>query len=159
MAIHGLTTHLWFDQQALEAAEFYVALFPDSHMKSVSYYREGAPMPAGTVLVVEFDLMGQPFAALNGGPEFPHSEAVSFQVKCDAQDEIDRLWDALISDGGEESMCGWCKDKFGVSWQVVPTRLQELLEGDDQQAADVAWAALMEMRKLDIAGLEGRSSE
>ena len=153
MAISGVTTFLWFDDQAEQAAAFYTGLFPDSAVTSVSRYGEGDRKPAGTALVVEFTLFGQPFAALNGGPEFTHSEAVSFQVRCDTQDEIDRLWDALVADGGEESMCGWCKDRFGVNWQVTPTALEELLGGDDPEAAQRAWLAMMDMRRIVIADL------
>ena len=154
MAISGVRTYLWFDDQAEEAAEFYVGLFPDSAITSVSHYREGAPKPAGTVLVVEFELFGQPFAALNGGPRFPHSEAVSFEVACDTQNEIDRVWDALVADGGEESMCGWCRDRFGVSWQVTPSGLAELLNSPDEGVAQRVWDAILQMRRLDIAAIE-----
>lgn len=162
MAISGVRTYLWFDDQALEAAEFYVGLFPDARITSVSHYREGAGKPAGTVLVVEFEIFGQPFAALNGGPEFPHSEAVSFQVGCDTQDELDRLWDALIADGGSESRCGWCRDRFGISWQVVPHALGELLASGDPAVAQRAWQAMMGMSRIVIAELsaapEGESA-
>ncbi len=153
MGIHGVTTFLWFDDQAHEAAAFYVSLFPDSRMKSESHYGEGAPKPAGTVMVSEFELFGRPFAALNGGPYFTHSEAVSFQVSCDTQEEIDRTWAALIADGGEEGMCGWCKDRFGVSWQVTPSRLGEFL-GAPGEAGQRAMAAMLQMRKFDIAAME-----
>jgi predicted 3-demethylubiquinone-9 3-methyltransferase (glyoxalase superfamily) len=154
VAISGVTTFLWFDEAALEAAEFYVGLFPDSRITSVSHYGEGAQMPEGTVMVVEFVLFGQPFAALNGGPQFPHTEAVSFKVEGDTQDDIDRVWDALVHDGGEESRCGWCRDRFGVSWQVVPARLGELMGGADAAASGRAWSALMQMGKIDIATLQ-----
>jgi len=151
MAISGGTPYLWFDDQALEAAEFYVSLFPDSRLGMVSHYLEGGHRPAGSVLVVEFELMGRPFAALNGGPQFPHTEAVSFEVRCDTQEEIDRIWDALIADGGQESMCGWCKDRFGVNWQVTPTVLVDVLTGDDADAAQRAWNAVLGMRRIVIA--------
>jgi len=151
MAISGGTPYLWFDDQALEAAEFYVSLFPDSRLGAVSHYLEGGHRPAGSVLVVEFELMGRPFAALNGGPQFPHTEAVSFEVRCDTQEEIDRIWDALIADGGQESMCGWCKDRFGVNWQVTPTVLVDVLTGDDADAAQRAWNAVLDMRRIVIA--------
>lgn len=153
MAISGGTPCLWFDDAALEAAELYVSIFPDSRLGAVQYYLEGAPRPAGSVLLVEFELMGRPFTALNGGPQFPHTEAVSFQVRCDTQEEIDRVWDALVADGGAESMCGWCKDRFGVNWQVTPTALDDLLAGDDPAAAQRAWTALMDMRRIVIADL------
>lgn len=155
MAISGATPYLWFDDQALEAAEFYVSLFPDSRLGTVSYYQEGGHRPAGSVLVVEFELMGRPFAALNGGPQFPHTEAVSFEVRCDTQEEIDRVWDALVADGGQESQCGWCKDRFGVNWQVTPTVLVDLLAGPDRAAAQRAWDAVMGMRRIVIADVLG----
>lgn len=154
MAISGVTTFLWFDDQAEQAAAFYTGLFPDSAVTSVSRYGEGDRKPAGTALVVEFTLFGQPFAALNGGPEFTHSEAVSFQVRCDTQDEIDRLWDALVADGGKESMCGWCRDRFGVSWQVIPARLGEFLGHPDPAASARAREAMFGMRRFDLAALE-----
>ena len=154
MTVRGVTTFLWFDQDAMAAAELYVSLFPDSRIKDVSYYQEGAQLPAGTVLVVEFELFGQPFAALNGGPLFPHSEAVSFQVNCDTQAELDHIWYSLIADGGEESQCGWCKNKWGVSWQVTPARLGELLGHPDAEVSAKAWQAMMQMSKIDLAALE-----
>lgn len=153
MSIHGVTTFLWFDNEAHEAAEFYVSLFPNSRITSESHYGEGAPKPAGSVLVAAFELFGRPFAALNGGPQFPQTEAVSFQVSCDTQEEIDQLWAALIADGGSEGMCGWCKDRFGVSWQVTPTRLADFL-GAAGEAGQRAMAAMMQMRKMDIAAFE-----
>jgi predicted 3-demethylubiquinone-9 3-methyltransferase (glyoxalase superfamily) len=148
MAIHEPVTFLWFDKQALDAATFYVGLFPDSRIVSVSHYQEGAQKPAGTVLTVEFTLMGRPWAALNGGPQFPHSEAVSFQVMVETQDEVDRLWDALVANGGEESMCGWCRDRFGVSWQVIPRALGQRLSDPDPDVSRHAWTAMMGMRPL-----------
>jgi len=154
MAIHGVTPFLWFDNEALEAAELYVSLFPDSRITDVSYYQEGAQKPAGTALVVNFEIFGKPFATLNAGPEFPHTEAVSFQVSCDTQEEIDRLWFGLIADGGSEARCGWCKDRFGVSWQVIASRMGEFLGGADAQASGRAWAAMMQMTRIDIAALE-----
>lgn len=153
MAIHEPVTYLWFDDQALDAATFYVGLFPGSALGAVSYYQEGAQKPAGTVLVAEFTLMGRPWAALNGGPQFPHSEAVSFQVQVDTQDEVDRLWDALVADGGEESMCGWCRDRFGVSWQIIPRALGERLGSADPAASQRAWRAMMGMRRIVISEL------
>lgn len=147
MAITGLTTFLWFDTQALAAATFYAGLFPDSRVGAISHYPEDHPhRPASDVLSVEFTLFGRPFAAINGGPQFPHSEAVSFMVHCDTQDELDSIWDALTADGGVESQCGWCRDRFGVSWQVVPRNIQELL-------AAGAWPALMPMSRIDIQAL------
>lgn len=153
MPISDITTYLWFDDQALEAAEFYVGLFPNSSIGSVSYYPEDSQRPPGTVLVAEFSVMGRPFAALNGGPQFPHSEAVSFQVSCDTQDEIDHLWFGLVADGGEEGRCGWCKDRFGVSWQIVARRLGELMSGPDPEASQRAFQAMMSMNRIVIADL------
>jgi predicted 3-demethylubiquinone-9 3-methyltransferase (glyoxalase superfamily) len=154
MAITGVTTFLWFDNEAADAAEFYVSLFPNSHIKSVSHYQKYAQKPAGTVLTVEFQIFGQSFAALNGGPQFPHTEAVSFQIGCDSQDEVDHIWNSLIANGGEESMCGWCKDRFGISWQVIPKILVELLSGGDKANSGKAFAAMMKMHKIDIAELQ-----
>lgn len=153
MAITGVTTFLWFDENALEAAEFYIGLFPDSTLGKIDHYPEGDEhQPPGTnVLSVAFTIFGQPFAGINGGPLFTHSEAVSFMVECDTQEEIDRLWNALTADGGSESQCGWCKDRFGVSWQIVPRALPDLL-------ARGAWSALMQMQRIDIAALEAAAS-
>lgn len=150
--ITGLTTFLWFDEDALDAATFYTGLFPDSVLGAVSTYPDDHPhRPAGSVLSVDFTLFGQAFSAINGGPQFPHSEAVSFMVRCDTQDELDRIWDALVAEGGQESQCGWCKDRFGVSWQVVPSHLPDLL-------ARGAWPALMPMSRIDIAALEAATA-
>ena len=147
MAITGLTTFLWFDTQALDAATFYTDLFPDSALGSVMRYpSDHSHRPDTDVLSVEFTLFGRPFAAINGGPQFPHSEAVSFMVHCDTQGELDGIWDALVADGGQESQCGWCRDRFGVSWQVVPRDIQELL-------AAGAWPTLMPMTRIDIGAL------
>lgn len=154
MAVSGVTPFLWFDEDALQAAELYVSCFPDSRITSTSFYQEGGQKPAGTALVVEFELFGRPFAALNGGPHFPHSEAVSFQVSCDTQEELDRIWFTLIQDGGAESQCGWCKDRFGVSWQVTPRRLGELLSDTDPAVAQAAFSAMMTMSRIDIGVLE-----
>ena len=154
MSIDGVTTCLWFDDQADEAAQFYVATFPDSRILSTSYYATDAQKPEGSVLTVEFELFGKPFLALNGGPHFQHSPAISFQVFCDTQEEVDRLWDALISNGGEESMCGWCSDRFGVSWQIIPRRLTELLSSPEGDVARRATERMMTMSKIVIADLE-----
>ena len=154
MAIDGVTTCLWFDDQAEEAAQFYVATFPESKVLSTSYYASDAQKPQGSVLTVDFELFGQRFLALNGGPHFTHSPAVSFQVFCDTQEEVDRLWDALVSDGGAESMCGWCNDRFGVSWQIIPRRLTELLSSADADAARRTTERMMTMRKIVITDLE-----
>ena len=131
MTATNLTTYLWFDTEALDAANFYVSLFPNSRLGEISYYQADAQRPEGSVLTVEFELLGRPFAALNGGPEFPHSEAVSFQVACETQDDVDQIWDAIVNNGGEASECGWCKDRWGVSWQIIPTALTRALNGLD----------------------------
>lgn len=149
-----ITPWLWFDMNAEEAAKFYTAVFPDSRIGEVTYYTEGAPLPAGTVMTVEYFLDGQVFYGLNGGPQFPFTEAVSFQIDCASQDEVDHYWDALTADGGEESQCGWLKDRYGVSWQVVPQRLNELLDSRDTDVVQRVTDSLMTMRKIDIETLE-----
>src|SRR5690348_2688626 len=151
--MHKTRPCLWFDTQAEEAATFYTSLFKDSEITEVSRYGEAGPGPAGSVLTVTFTLDGDEFLALNGGPEFKFNEAVSFQINCDDQDEVDHFWNSL-SDGGEEGPCGWLKDKFGLSWQVVPTALPRLLSDPDPGRADRAMKAMLSMGKLDIAALE-----
>jgi predicted 3-demethylubiquinone-9 3-methyltransferase (glyoxalase superfamily) len=128
-------------------------VFPNSRILEVSRYGEAGPRPAGTVLTVEFELDGQHFTALNGGPEFTFDEAISFQVSCDGQDEVDYYWDTLTA-GGEESQCGWLKDKFGVSWQIVPTALPKLLADPDPARGQRAMQAMLGMKKIDIAAVE-----
>lgn len=156
MSATGLTTYLWFDTEALEAAQFYVDLFPQSRLGEISYYQADAQRPKGSVLTVEFELFGQPFAALNGGPQFPHSEAVSFQVLCDTQEDVDRIWDAIVTAGGSTSMCGWCKDKWGVSWQIIPVALGRALKGLDGYDSAYAFRAMMSMSKIIVADLKPR---
>jgi predicted 3-demethylubiquinone-9 3-methyltransferase (glyoxalase superfamily) len=153
-----ITPNLWFDTEAEEAAEFYVSVFPNSRITEVSHYGEAGPREAGTVLTVEFELDGQPFTALNGGPQFTFDEAVSFQIDCADQDEVDHYWDKLIEGGGAESMCGWLKDRFGLSWQVVPRRLVELLADPDQDRSQRAMKAMLGMKKLDVAALEAAAA-
>ena len=143
---------LWFDTQGEEAADFYVSLFDNSSVTSVTRRGETAPGEAGAVLTVEFEIDGQQMLALNGGPEFRFTEAISFQVYCETQDEVDRLWNAL-SDGGEEGPCGWLKDRFGLSWQIVPSILPKLLSDSDQGRVDRAMTAMLGMGKLDIQAL------
>ncbi|MEZ5204082.1 MAG: VOC family protein [Acidimicrobiales bacterium] len=144
---------LWFDDDALEAAEFYVSLFPNSSIDAVTRYPDGAEQGvAGTVLTVDFTLDGEPFTALNGGPMFTFTEAVSFVIECADQAELDRYWDGLTADGGAEVQCGWLKDRFGLSWQVVPTGFVELMK--DPVRGPKAYAAVMGMVKLDIAAIE-----
>ena len=153
MTATGMTTYLWFDEQALEAATFYVDLFPDSKLGSISYYQADAQRPEGSVLTVEFEIFGQRFAALNGGPQFPHSEAVSFQVSCETQADVDRYWDALTADGGAESQCGWCKDKWGISWQIIPVALDRALKGLDGYDSAYAFRAMMKMSRIIVDDL------
>jgi predicted 3-demethylubiquinone-9 3-methyltransferase (glyoxalase superfamily) len=148
-----LTACLWFDTEGEEAARFYTSLFPNSRITNVSHYGEAGPRDAGTVMTVEFELDGQPFLALNGGPQYTFSEAISYQISCETQDEVDRYWSTL-SEGGEEGPCGWLKDRFGVSWQVVPTALPRLLSDPDRERAQRVMAAMLQMRKIDIAELE-----
>ena len=154
MAATHLTTYLWFNTEALEAAKFYVNLFPGSRMGDVSYYQADAQMPAGTVLTVEFELFGRPFAALNGGPAFTHSEAVSFQVHCETQDDVDRIWNTIVDSGGAASQCSWCKDRWGVSWQIVPEALGRALKGLDRYDSNYAFKAMMKMSKIVVADLK-----
>lgn len=153
MAVGGLTTFLWFESEALEAARFYVELFPGSNLGNVTHYESDAQRPEGSVLTVEFELFGRPFAALNGGPGFPHSEAVSFQVTCDTQEDVDHIWNTIVGNGGTESMCGWCKDRWGVSWQVIPTALTRALQGLDGYDSKFAFEAMMKMRRIVIKDL------
>ena len=149
----AITPNLWFDTQALEAAEHYCTIFPDSRVVNVTHYTEAAPGKAGQVLTVDFELQGQKFTAINGGPEFTFSEAISLLIECADQDEIDAYWQALIADGGSEGPCGWCKDRWGLSWQIVPTGLDELFGDDDPERARRAMEAMFKMHKLDIAAL------
>jgi predicted 3-demethylubiquinone-9 3-methyltransferase (glyoxalase superfamily) len=146
-----LVPNLWFDDQALEAAEFYVSIFPNSRIVDVSRYTEAGPRPAGTVMVVEFELNGNRLVAINGGPEHAPSIATSLQIRCDDQEEIDQYWERL-TDGGEEGPCGWLKDRFGFSWQVTPAAIGELFTGDPGRARRAA-QAMFEMKKLDIEAL------
>jgi predicted 3-demethylubiquinone-9 3-methyltransferase (glyoxalase superfamily) len=147
-----ITPNLWFDTESKDAAEFYVAVFPNSQIRNVSYYGEAGPRPASTVLTVDFVLDGQAFTAINGGPEFTFDEAVSFLINCADQDEVDYYWDKL-TEGGEESQCGWLKDKFGLSWQVVPEDLEKLVTDPDKGRAERAMQAMLGMKKLDVAAL------
>lgn len=149
-----ISTCLWFDTQAEEAAEFYTSLFADSSIGKVLRSGESGPGPAGQVVTVDFQIEGREFIALNGGPQFNFTEAVSMVVNCSSQDEVDRYWDALTV-GGEEGRCGWLKDKFGLSWQIVPTIFAELLSGPDTEGAERAMTAMLQMKKLDIATLQG----
>jgi predicted 3-demethylubiquinone-9 3-methyltransferase (glyoxalase superfamily) len=150
--VPAIVPNLWFDRNGLEAAEFYVSIFPNSEIRAVSHYPEATPDRGGEVLTVDFVLDGTAFTAINGGPQFTFDEAISFLVECADQAEIDRFWDALLADGGQESQCGWLKDRFGVSWQVVPSGFAEIMT--DPVRGPKAFAAVMGMVKLDIAAIE-----
>ena len=152
-----ITPCLWFDTQGEEAARFYTSIFPNSRVVDIAHYGEAGPRDAGTVMVVKFELDGQEFVALNGGPEFTFDEAISFQIDCADQEEVDRYSEAL-TDGGEQGPCGWVKDRFGLSWQVVPKRMIELLSDPDEAKAQRAMAAMLEMRKIDIAAVEAAAA-
>ena len=147
-----ITPFLWFDNQAAEAAEFYTSIFGNSKIVQVSRYGDAGPGPKGSVMVVAFELDGQEFTALNGGPLFKFNEAISFVVDCKSQEEVDHLW-AKLSDGGEEGMCGWLKDKYGVSWQIVPTALVEMLNDPDPERSKRVTEAMLKMKKIDIQAL------
>jgi predicted 3-demethylubiquinone-9 3-methyltransferase (glyoxalase superfamily) len=144
---------LWFDTEGEEAASFYTSVFPNSRIVDVSRYGSAGPRPEGTVMTVTFELEGQKYVALNGGPEFTFNEAISFQVMCESQEEVDAFWSKL-TEGGEEGPCGWLKDRFGVSWQIVPTALTELLADPDREKSQRVMAAMLNMRKIEIDGLE-----
>jgi len=144
---------LWFDGQAEEAASFYTSLLPNSRITSVSRYGEGGPAPKGTAMSVTFELDGHEYMALNGGPHFKFTPAISLFVKCESQEEVDRYWDALIAGGGQAERCGWLKDRFGLSWQIIPTVLGQLLQDKDRAKAGRVMQAMMQMTKIDIAGL------
>ena len=149
-----ITTCLWFDGQAEEAAQFYTSLFKNSKIKNTSRYGDSGPGPKGSVMVVTFELEGRHFMGLNGGAQFKFNEAVSLVVNCDTAEELDALWSALTADGGRESWCGWLKDKFGLSWQIIPRRFEELASDPDSAKVQRMMAAMMKMRKLDLAVLE-----
>jgi predicted 3-demethylubiquinone-9 3-methyltransferase (glyoxalase superfamily) len=148
-----ITPNLWFDTEGLEAAEFYCSVFPSSEVKNVSHYTDAGPRPAGTVLTVDFLLDGQPFTAINGGPEFTFDEAISLLINCKDQEEVDYYWTKL-TEGGEEGQCGWLKDKYGLSWQVVPEGMDELVtDPEDPARAARAMKAMLGMKKIDVAAL------
>jgi predicted 3-demethylubiquinone-9 3-methyltransferase (glyoxalase superfamily) len=147
-----ITPNLWFDTEAEEAAAFYISVFENSRIVNVARYTEAGPRPAGTVMTVEFELDGQRFVGINGGPQFAFEEAVSFQIDCETQDEVDYYWERL-SEGGEEGQCGWLKDRYGLSWQVVPAGMEEVFADSDPARAERAMQAMFAMRKLDVAAL------
>ena len=148
-----ISPFLWFDTQAEEAASFYVSLFDDAEITNVARYPEGTPDLGGMAMTVNFQLEGQEYTALNGGPQFSFTEAISFMVHCKDQGEVDRFW-SLFTEGGEESQCGWLKDRFGLSWQIVPDRLGELLGDPDPARSQAAMQAMLQMRKIEIKTLE-----
>ncbi len=147
-----ITTCLWFDTEGEEAAEFYCTVIPNSRVRDVTRYGEAGPGTPGSAMTVSFELDGRPFVALNGGPVFPFTEAVSLQVSCRDQEEVDHYWSTLL-EGGEEGECGWLKDRFGFSWQIVPTALPELLRDPDPDRAQRAMKAMLSMRKIDIEAI------
>jgi len=149
-----ITPFLWFDHEAEEAASFYTSLFPDSKILSVSRHPEGSPGKPGSVMVVEFLLAGQRFVGLNGGPHFKFTEAFSLVIDCDSQAEVDAFWEKLTAGGGQESQCGWLKDRYGLSWQVVPSAAIDLFRDPDPARSKRVWGALMQMRKIDVAALQ-----
>jgi predicted 3-demethylubiquinone-9 3-methyltransferase (glyoxalase superfamily) len=153
-----IVTNLWFDTQAEEAANLYISLFPNSKINLISYYPEAATGPsgkeAGSVLTVDFELDGQQYTALNGGPEFPFTEAISLLINCETQEEVDHYWNGLLADGGQESQCGWLKDKYGLSWQVVPTVLGKLMSDPDQKKVEAVTAVMMRSVKLNVDELQ-----
>jgi len=153
-AVPRITPNLWFDKEAEDAAKFYCSVFPNSEITNVLYYTDSAPAPTGTVVTVDFVLDGQPYTGINGGPAFTFTEAVSLLINCADQAEVDYYWERLLADGGEASMCGWLKDRYGLSWQICPTVLGEMLSGPDGEAAQRVTKAFLQMRKLDIAELE-----
>ncbi|MEV6793396.1 VOC family protein [Streptomyces sp. NPDC051320] len=148
-----ITPNLWFDTESEEAANFYVSVFPNSKIKNVTYYGEAGPRPAGMVLTVDFSLDGQDYIAINGGPQFTFDEAISLMITCADQEEVDRYWSKL-SEGGEEGPCGWLKDKYGLSWQVVPEGMNDLLSDPDNARGQRAMKAMLGMKKIDLAALQ-----
>ncbi|MFJ5719428.1 VOC family protein [Streptomyces sp. NPDC093149] len=158
MTTEGFTTCLWFDGQAEEAAEYYLTVFKNSRLGRIDRYTEAGPGPAGSAMAVEFEINGQKFVGLNGGPQFTFNESISFQIHCADQDEVDYYWSSL-TDGGEEGPCGWLKDRYGVSWQVVPEALIDLIGDRDATKAARTTAAMMTMKKLDIAALQKAHDE
>ena len=153
-----ITPWLWFDTEAEDAATFYTSVFPNSRITEIARYGSAGPRPEGMVMTVAFELDGQPFAALNGGPDFTFNEAISFEVSCDTQEEVDEYWRTL-SEGGEEGPCGWLKDKFGVSWQIIPTALPRLLSDPDQEKSQRVMQAMLSMKKIEIDALERAAAQ
>ena len=156
--MNQITPFLWFDTEGEEAAKFYTSVFPNSKITNVSRYGSAGPRPEGTVMTVAFELDGLAFVALNGGPEFKFSEAISFLVNCETQDEVDAFWSKL-SEGGEEGPCGWLKDRYGLSWQIVPSVLPELLSDPDPEKSQRVMRAMLKMKKIEIDALERAAAE
>ena len=157
--IQKIKPFLWFDKEAEDAAKFYVSIFKNSKILHVERYPEGSPAPAGSVMIVNFELEGLQFTALNAGPQFKFTEAISFAVSTENQEETDYLWNKLTADGGQESQCSWLKDKFGLSWQITPRALMDLLSSPDKQIAARVMAAMMTMKKIDIAALQRAAAQ
>ena len=153
-----IVPNLWFDTEAEEAAQHYLSIFENSRIVNVTHYTEAGPREAGMVMTVEFELDGQRFVGINGGPEFKFDEAVSFQITCEDQDEVDHYWERL-TEGGEEGPCGWLKDRYGLSWQVVPAGMEKLFSDPDPTRAERAMRAMLQMKKIDIAALENAAGE
>jgi predicted 3-demethylubiquinone-9 3-methyltransferase (glyoxalase superfamily) len=153
----AITPCLWFDTEGEEAANFYTSVVKNSRILDITRYGDAGPRDAGTVMTVTFELDGQKFVALNGGPDFTFSEAISFQIECHSQEEVDEYWSRL-GEGGEEGPCGWLKDRFGLSWQIIPVRLNELIQDSDPETSQRVMAAMLQMRKIDIEALEQAAS-
>ena len=149
-----IVTNLWFDGRVEEALEFYTSLFPDAKVNTISRYGDAGPGTKGDIVVADFELAGQQFTIINGGPGFPHTEAMSLLVNCESQDEVDRLWEALSAKGGAPGQCGWLTDRFGVHWQIVPVVLGEMMQAEDEVKVQRMIKAMLAMTKLDIAALE-----
>lgn len=154
-----IVPNLWFDTESEQAAKFYVEVFENSRIVNVTHYTEAGPREAGMTMTVEFELEGQRFVAINGGSQFKFDEAVSFAIECETQEEVDYYWDKLREGGGEEGPCGWLRDRFGLSWQVVPTGMEELFADPDRKRAERAMRAMLRMKKLDIAALREAADE
>ena len=149
-----ITPHLWFDTQAEEAMNFYTSVFKNSKVGAITRYGEGMPVPAGTVMTASFELEGLTFTALNAGPHFKFNESISFVIDCGSQEEVDYYWNALTANGGQESQCGWLKDKFGMSWQITPTMLMKGISDPNRKKANAVFEAMLKMKKLNIAELQ-----
>jgi predicted 3-demethylubiquinone-9 3-methyltransferase (glyoxalase superfamily) len=154
-----ITTFLWFDGNAEEAANFYTSIFKNSRITNIARFTEAGPMPEGTVMTVNFEIEGKEFVALNGGPEYKFTPAISLMVSCETQQEVDHYWSRLLEGGGQEVQCGWLTDRFGLSWQITPTVLMDLIQDPDRDKAKRVMDAMFQMKKLDIAGLERAAAQ